>query len=326
MSNQSDKPKLLPEVLIKMMQNEKGIKFVNISEKEAIDFLSNHNNYMRVAAYRKNYDKYPNGFNKGKYIDLDFAYLKELSTIDMHLRFFIIKMCLDIEHDIKIQLINDIVYNNNEDGYTIVTTFLNLNDIILKHIAQTSNSSYSSDLVNKYFHLISVMTQNCSDLETHIVSIDCPVWVLVEILSFGDFLKFYTFYYQNHLGAHSPIDSKILNSVRNLRNACAHNNSLLHNLRKGQSNPNAEISQFVSRIQSIKLPQRQKKLTSQPIYELVCLFYTYSLVVSHDVKEKRIEELKNLFKRRFLCHANYFRNQSLIKSSYDFVRKIVDTL
>ena len=63
----------------------KGIKF-DIVKEEAKIFLQNNNYYMKLASYRANYDKRK---SNGEYINLDFAYLRELSTIDMHLRYLI---------------------------------------------------------------------------------------------------------------------------------------------------------------------------------------------------------------------------------------------
>ena len=61
---------------------EKGIKFNIISEDEAKKFLKESNYYMKLASYRTNYSKYgDNSKKKGQYINLEFAYLKELSTI-----------------------------------------------------------------------------------------------------------------------------------------------------------------------------------------------------------------------------------------------------
>ena len=70
---------------------EKGITFQHVTEVEAADFLANNTYYMKLAAYRANYMKYETGARAGQYRDLDFGYLKELSTLDMHLRYWCCK-------------------------------------------------------------------------------------------------------------------------------------------------------------------------------------------------------------------------------------------
>ena len=119
MSNKIKKPKQTSYQLISKMKN-KGINFKCITEEKASIYLIDRNNYLRTAAYRKNYKKYLKGLNKGKYIDLDFSYLQELSTIDMHFCFLISKMCLDIEHDLKVKMLKDIETDPTTDGYDIV--------------------------------------------------------------------------------------------------------------------------------------------------------------------------------------------------------------
>ncbi len=86
MSNKIDKPKQAAPRLIEKMKS-KGVTFKYSTEEKAAEYLTDKNNYLCTAAYRKNYQKYNNGSNIGKYIDLDFSYLQELSTIDMHFRF-----------------------------------------------------------------------------------------------------------------------------------------------------------------------------------------------------------------------------------------------
>ncbi len=86
----------------------KGITFNIISESDAKSFLTENNYYLKLASYRTNYAKYTSGSKTGQYINLDFAYLKELSTIDMHLRYLIIQMCLDIEHYLKVSLLSHV--------------------------------------------------------------------------------------------------------------------------------------------------------------------------------------------------------------------------
>ena len=93
--NRNDKPKLTSGSLIQKLKDEKGVTFKYIDEVHAEDFLKYRNNYMRTASYRKNYQKYTMGKNQGKYLNLDFAYLKEMSILDMHLRDMVVRMCID---------------------------------------------------------------------------------------------------------------------------------------------------------------------------------------------------------------------------------------
>lgn len=106
----------------------KGIKFNIVSEDDAKEFLKHNNYYMKLAAYRTNYSKQTEECKtKGQYINLEFAYLKELSTIDMHLRYFILEMCLDIEHHLKIHLLNGLE-SEGDDGYQLIRKFVGKNE------------------------------------------------------------------------------------------------------------------------------------------------------------------------------------------------------
>lgn len=109
MSNRIEKPMLTSKQLVRKMRDDKGITFKYVTEEKAEEYLTNVNNYMRTASYRQNYQKYLQGTNKGKYIELDFAYLQELSTIDMHFRFLVSRMCIDIEQALKVKLIREAV-------------------------------------------------------------------------------------------------------------------------------------------------------------------------------------------------------------------------
>ncbi len=60
--------------------------------------LDNVNYYFKLASYRVNF---PKNYDK-KYINLDFAYLTDLASIDMQLRDYLLDLSLDIEHGIKV--------------------------------------------------------------------------------------------------------------------------------------------------------------------------------------------------------------------------------
>ncbi|NCD08083.1 MAG: Abi family protein [Negativicutes bacterium] len=133
------KKKLSIDEQIDHMKNEKGILFSIVNENDARSFLLNNNYYFRIKAYAKNYDKYNTGVNKGKYVNLEFAYLQELSIVDMYLRKLILKLTIDIEHFLKTQMLKDFVGEAGEDGYAIVNDFLNKYSYFTSSLAYKKN-------------------------------------------------------------------------------------------------------------------------------------------------------------------------------------------
>jgi abortive infection bacteriophage resistance protein len=239
-----------------------------------------------------------NGNSKGKYIDLDFAYLQELSTIDMHLRNLITKMCIDIEHDLKVALLKDLENNTSEDGYSVVENFLKVNPYIIRSIEATSTSPFTGNLVYKYFDIQKEFNTSKHRYENKIRRIDCPVWVLLELLTFGDFICFYEYYYATK--GQLPISTGLINLVKSLRNGCAHNNCIIADLNPGASKTPPEISRSITNMSDITKSQRKKKLSCRVILEFVCMLHIYDQVVSVNVKNKRVTELKDLFAERVI--------------------------
>ena len=92
---QESKPKMSSKELVQEMIN-KGIDIDPHSIEEVEKYLLNSNNYFRVCSYRKNYQKYQQGKNKGKYIGLSFDQLKAMAILDMKIRKVLLGMCLDV--------------------------------------------------------------------------------------------------------------------------------------------------------------------------------------------------------------------------------------
>ena len=111
--NRNKSPKLTAAQLVQKLE-QKGVKFNIINQIDAEEFLKNNNYYFRVASYRDNYDSFKD--KNSKYSNLEFAYLVELSILDMYLREHIIGMCLDIEHCLKVHMLRYIEINGAEDG------------------------------------------------------------------------------------------------------------------------------------------------------------------------------------------------------------------
>ena len=285
---------------------DKGITFNLISRSDAKEFLENNNYYMKLASYRSNYKKRKTGKRAGQYIGLDFAYLRELSTIDMRLGYIIFQMALDIEHYMKVRFLKEIENNPEEDGYKIIQKFIakdnNFKD--LKKIQAHKASAYCKDLIDKYYPYF-------------------PAWVFVELISFGE-LAFLCNFYSDFYGV-DIWDRILLNSVKDIRNACAHSNCLINNLVPGNNVAHQSVVNRVKQIKSISEASRDKKLSNKCIYDFVCLIYAYDEIVTSPVaKQKRYDELEELFENRMQRNKEWFENNKTITSSFSFVKKIID--
>lgn len=323
MSINKRKPKLTSKQIVEKLKNEKGVTFNYVTEEEAETYLSSVNNYMRTASYRKNYTKIQGGKNTGKYESLDFGYLKELSTIDMYLRFIVSKMCLDIEHALKVKLIYDIENDDKSDGYDVVTSFLDANAKIIRSLENKSRSPFTGDLINKYFTVEEIWDNQSHKMKKTITDYSyCPIWVLVEILSYGEFISFYSHCY----GDNAPIKKNLLHIVRSLRNGTAHNNCMLADLRRNSSNAPAEIKEAVKKIDGISKTQRMKNLSTRPTLEFTTMLYVYGKVVSEKVAYHHSMELRDLFKGRMKEKSSFFMGNDLICNTYKFACKMIDNL
>lgn len=323
----SRKPKKNAMELVLKLKDEKGVTFDKISINEAAKYFTNKNNYLRTAAYRKNYSKHRDGENEGKYIHLDFTYLMELSTIDMYLRQILLKMCIDIEHALKVALLTDIENNDAENGYDIVNEFLDKNPNIEINIAYKSKAIFTDDLIANYFETATVYDPAIDREKTIIIKRSCPIWVLLEIISFGDTLKLYDFYRDKYPESDIiELERSILNPVKSLRNACAHNNCLLNSLNHKSARAPAKITQYITSFKNVKKEERRNKLACRPMFEIVCMLYVYNKVVSKQVREHGMNDLRFFVNARMLKNINYFYENQVIYTTFVFFSKLIDNI
>lgn len=296
----------------------KGIRFDIVSEDEAREFLTDRNYYMKLSAYRSNYPKCPKGsIRSGQYQNLDFAYLQELSTIDMHLRYHILQMCLDIEHAIKVRLVTAVTSDGSsgdEDGYRFVKDYFKTKDTkmeLLRSIRNHKAGEYCRDLFEKYYPYF-------------------PIWVLVELVSFGELIQLCSFYDETRSPSRPIlIEGKFLNIIRDFRNASAHSNCLLNKAAAGMAPTkqcDIRIANFVKTIPSISKESRAKYLHTNFCYNMVVLLYAYSVYMPPNVQRKRFQELKEFMEGRVCRNKDYFTTNPKLCGVYTFLKKVVDNL
>lgn len=300
---------------------DKNIKFNYISEENAEIYLKYNNNYYNVTSYKNNFEKYlVNGSFVDKYIDLDFAYLKDLSIIDMRLRLLLFKMIIDIEHYLKLKILNKIEEIDIEDGYRIVNMYLekdfnddNFPKKLHKSILKKVGSDYYQKIFSKY------------DLDLDKKLEDIPIWEFLEIITFGELVNFYDFYTKEYNLIDENKDVYILRDIVKLRNAVAHNSCVLSDLgnKDNQHPASYKIIQFLKDC-NIGKESRGNKLSNSRIRQITYTLYMFNeIVTSVGVKENIKRKLNKLFYNRIILHKEYYNNNELLKSIYLYFDKII---
>lgn len=304
------KPMLNAQELINHLE-EKGVKFNLTTKEEAQKYLEENNNYFKLVSYRKNFPKYENGENCGKYIDLDFGMLIDLSIVDMRIRKTMLSIVLDLEHYAKVKLLSKIE-STNKDGYTIVEEYIqdlkdkNEYNYLENELNKNKTGTYCGNLVSKY-------------------NGEYPIWVFVEIIPFGRLIKFYKFVADKLQNRKMIDEAFMLMDVRELRNACAHNNCIINDLKAYTSkyDANYRVLNAVART-GISKRARDNKLSNTRMKQIVTLLYlSKNIVTSNGVLNYQTEILQDL-KNRIEHHIDYYNTNELVQTSLKFLNKIID--
>ena len=311
-------PMLKISEIVECLKN-KNIKFEYCTEEEAEKYLRENNNYYNVTSYKNNFFKYQCGELTGKYIDLDFAYLKDLSNIDYQLRIILFKMIINLEHSLKIRILNIVEELENEDGYNIVNLYLqqdyNNQDQPKKihdSIKRKVSNEYYSKIFSKY------------DLDKDSMIENIPLWEFLEIITFGELINFFEFFTNEY----KIKDKKyifILREVNKLRNAVAHNSCVLSELDK-KDNLHRVDTLVISYLKKcgIGKENRVNKLRNSRIRQITYTLYLFNIIVkSNDIKQNINDDLNNLFYDRIIFNRKYYNNNGLLKSIYEYFDKII---
>lgn len=284
------KAKLTYKELIEQKLKEKGITTNKHADDEIIEILSKRNFYYRISSYRKNFK-----VNKiGKYIGLDFEALVDMASFDTYLREYFFSLTLDVEHNAKTLLMNLITNDPNEDGYSILEDFKN------RH---PSNESFYDNALKKFGK-----NSYLSDMHSK-RSGQISVWVFLEIVDLGTLIKFLNFYHHRKRNSEIKQYDRTLKFVKNIRNACAHNNiyfiNIFSNNLKIKGNPIPEILTFGKQMKI-----KESQMVYLKINDLIALFYLHKKFSSSNLNERRHKEGLNAIARMTIKEHLYSSSEA----------------
>ena len=120
-------------------------------------------------------------------------------------------------------------------------------------------------------------------------------------------------------------DFYLLQSVKSLRNACAHNNCILNEMSAGKPMFRARnaVSRAIGGIRTIVKGQRKSKLSNDRLLQVATTLYVHSILASDGVHQHRSESL-HAFVSRMNKHIEYYEGNDQISSGFEFIEKLVD--
>jgi abortive infection bacteriophage resistance protein len=298
------------------MEENEGIDISPHSEEDVKNYLTKSVNFFNLKSYAKLFEKNLTGKDIGKYRNLCIDQLVELSKIDWYLRRLLLNITISIEHFSKINLLNQCTEDSKDDGYQIVADFLEANPKIKEKNKKNASErrDYCCDLKLKY-------------------SEDMPVWVLMELLTFGEYVNFLSFYERQHHRKNANViwTQNCFWSVRIIRNACAHNNCLLpslfkepnRNVENGDKNQN---KQLFSKLSNLYLTDGEKNLLNRSLLlrDLAMIILGMdSVIMSKKVKNHEFYYLMFFLDNRCIKHKELFTKQENICKAYQLFKKIL---
>ena len=297
-------PKLTPLQIIDYCKNTLGITFNIVDEEYVTNFLQKQNYFFRLEQYLGICTNQTRG---GKYIGLDFGHLIEMSTIDMYLRKILFKMTIDLEHYLKVKLVNDCQNNLEDDGYEVVASFLEKNPKVKESIKT------GFKLIGYYDKTMFRYTKAPA------------VWNFVEMLDFNDFSSFYSFYYEFF-----RMDggwTKQFEAVRKLRNASAHNSCILCSFKPVQGFVGDVETTFelISGNIGVGSGTISSMMKVPFLNDFAVLLSVYTKMATHPaVLENTFKEVIDFFDGRMIRHKDYFDGFTEVRNAYKFARSVVE--
>lgn len=311
------KPMLTPQEQVELLK-AKGVTFDRCSEEQAVEALTERDSFLHLAAYRKLFQIHREGKKAGQYVKLAFADLLDLDALDGELRRTFLALSEDIERIAKTRLIARIANDAEEDGYSIVSEFMQsqratYRNSIARGLKARAGSSegadtYSGDLIEHYRSAM-------------------PIWVFLEVVSFGTLLAFLLFC--AHRWSDKALEDRHyeLTGVKAVRNCCAHQSCIINGFADGSRADHAPrygVMEWLSEMDVGSARARRDKMRNEGMQQLVTTLAVFGTIAGQR-SDSSITALTELSDALRDCCQRYGEQNSFV-SYLSFLAKAIDAV
>ncbi|WP_165047461.1 MULTISPECIES: Abi family protein [unclassified Adlercreutzia] len=306
------KPMLTPDEQVALLK-AKGVTFERCDEAKAIAALTKRGSFLHIASYRKLFQKHRDGEREGQYVRLDFADLLNLDALDARLRSAFQSVAYDIERVAKTRPIERISLEESEDGYAIVAEFMASqqkryrNSIESNLKVRMAEDAYAGALIARY-------------------ASDMPVWVFLEVMSFGALLAFYLFCAERWSDEEMRQEHYAMKGVKAVRNCCSHGACVINGFDSGYDADTRASSIAYEWLDSKGVEQsgaRKAKLRNRRIQQLLETLVMFERMGCAASSQYSVDDLRGL-KSSVSEVCEEYGEQNTFVSYLGFLARLID--
>ena len=223
-------------------------------------------------------------------------------------------LTLDVEHAARTKLVRIAIERGDEDGYALSRDYmasLNHNERRRREgeVGMMGNDLFCGDLVGKYGGSPA----------------DMPVWVLMELFSFGSFINLYLFCAERWDDREMVHEHYMLRQAKSVRNACAQSSDILNGIAAVDTRINADAA-IMAALAEIGLSHRVRtaKMKNSRIRQIATLMYLHAGFVTCGSRKRRASANLAELKERMSSTAELIPSNDAVQSSFTFLETLID--
>lgn len=282
----------------------KNVVFSILGEEDAVHIMETEYAPQTLLSYISLFPCYMAGEREGQAISVDFAYLYDLAVLDTELRKLVLAASLDIEQSLRAVFLVDC--RRTGVGDELVKAFV-ASDV--DHLSLTYTPDNMDILTKKGFCEVPIAELSLNSF--------------LEILQFGTFQRLLRFFYNTHAPtlygkATAPFEN-YLDALRHIRNAAAHNTSLIGQLNEtGPFKQNLQLLSILGR-KGIRHKTLTTNMSKPVMHDLLSLLQLYHILMPSLQKEQLQKLILMFLTERCTTHSSYYEKSPTLLSAYHFL-------